>query len=124
MTQICSCCKIEKDISEFGFRLNRGYYKKQCRECLNEKEKLRYLKNPEKEREYDRNYFHTKKYQKWRKQHRLKPDIKAKERLQVIKYRSKPDSKAKRTEYLNKPEVRERNRYLQRKRLKRILRIG
>lgn len=33
MTKVCSKCGIEKDVSEFYFRKDKGYYKNQCKNC-------------------------------------------------------------------------------------------
>lgn len=66
-TKICTCCNVEKEISEFP----RGKYRKktndyatraQCRECLNKKAAIRMKERRESRTEEEKKYFRD--YQK------------------------------------------------------------
>jgi hypothetical protein len=72
--KICSKCKIEKDVCEFGKKSvnNKGiqYYKSRCKICSNEDEKIKRDKNSEKYKTWydknreERNKWRTEYYQK------------------------------------------------------------
>ena len=119
MTKRCIKCDKIKDISEFLFRKKGKYYEGTCRECNNLRMCEWRKANSEKVRENDKRYYQTQRYKEWRAKHRKKPDVLERERAQVIRYRSQPDSKLKRKEYLNRPEVKERVRSLAKKNKKR-----
>jgi len=71
--KICSKCKVEKDVCEFGKKSvnNKGiqYYKSRCKICSNEDEKIKRDKNPEKYKVWynknrdERNKWRSKYYQ-------------------------------------------------------------
>lgn len=42
-SKVCTQCKIDKPLSEYGMRLGRKHYT--CKDCLNEKQKMAYRKN-------------------------------------------------------------------------------
>jgi hypothetical protein len=70
----------------------------------------------QRKKEYDKKWQQSETRKRWRAEYRKRPEVLAKERAQVIKYRSQPDARKKRREYLNRIEIRERTRYLKRKR--------
>ena len=79
--KICSKCKLEKNICEFGKKLvnNKGiqYYKSRCKICSNEDEKIKRDKSPEKYKIwYDSN---REKRNKWRSEYYQKNKEKLRE---------------------------------------------
>jgi hypothetical protein len=119
----CIRCKIFKNIDGFYFYAKGNYYRGTCRECHNADVKAWRDSHRKEVQERDRQYYQTKNYKKWRAEYRKRPEILAKERAQVIKYRSQPDTYKKRREYLNRPDIKKRTRYLQNKRLKENIQI-
>lgn len=55
-TKVCTCCKVEKQRTEFNVRLKAGKHeiRSKCEECLQMERKLKYNSNPELYREKSR----------------------------------------------------------------------
>ncbi len=120
MIKQCSKCKLFKEINEFLYLKKRNNYEAHCRSCTNLNAKKWRKNNKEKIKERDKKYYNTEKYKKWRAEYRKRPDVLVKERAQTISYRSQPDNHEKRAEYLNRPEVNERNKMLRKENNKRL----
>ena len=120
MIKQCSDCKLTKDVSAFYYRKKKHYYEGRCQNCHALRMQEWRKENKERNRENNKRHYHSKKHKIWRDEYRKHPDILAKERAQTISYRSQPDNHEKRTEYLNRPEVRERVNVLKKKKRENI----
>jgi len=60
---VCSCCSQLKPTSQFSIRADRTpkSYMSFCKECLNEAQKKRYLKSPQKYKDLQKQYYSKNK---------------------------------------------------------------
>ena len=107
ITKICTKCGVEKELSEFSFRSDANDYRRQCKQCVSNNAKIRYIKNIESVKEYQ--ILNKDKIQERRKRRYIlnSDEIKAKRREYC---KNNPDKiKKQRREYYlkNQEKVKE-----------------
>ncbi len=122
MMRQCNKCKLIKDINEYRYRKEKKYYEFICKSCNNLMSKKRYIENKGKYRVAQKKYYQRpeikEKVKQYSEEYSKRPDVQARRKINITRFRNRSNYHQYRVEYLNRPEVKERNKILARERAK------
>lgn len=102
VNQVCTKCGIEKPLSNFYFRNDKGYHKKQCIECTLEMDKINREKNKEKIKIRVKNHSQKPEVKNMRKEYMKDYKLKNKEIIKEKNKKYRQDNREKIKEYHKK----------------------